>query len=118
MSLLLSWLVLSCAVWLTALVLPGFQVRGALGSVVVAAIFGTLHFFIGWLLFAAIGIGTLGLGFLLAFLTRFLVSAIVLKLTDALTDRLTIKSFGTAFLGALLMSAFGTLGEFVVRAAL
>jgi putative membrane protein len=114
MTILLSWLVLSVAVWLTAVILPGFEVRGVSGAIVVAAIFGLLNWLLGALFFMVIGIGTLGLGFLLAFLTRWLVNAVLLKITDALSKNLTIRSFGTAFWGGLLMSAFGTLGEWAV----
>jgi putative membrane protein len=118
MSILISWLILALAVWLTAKILPGFEVKGFGGALIVAAAFGLLNWTIGWLLYVAIGIGTLGLGFLLAFLTRWLVGALLLKLTDSLTDRLTIRSFGWAFLAAMVMSALGTLGELIfLRAA-
>jgi putative membrane protein len=116
MSLILSWLVLSFAVWLTAVVLPGFHVRSAGSALIVAAIFGVLNFLLGWLLFAVFTVATLGLAWLLAFLTRWIINALLLKLTDALTDRLTIDSFGWALGGALMMSVLGTLGEWVVRA--
>ncbi|MET0412734.1 MAG: phage holin family protein [Polyangiaceae bacterium] len=115
MGLLLSWLVLSVSVWLTALILPGFEIRGGFwGAIKVAAVFGLLNWLIGWLLFVIIGIGTLGIGFLLAFLTRWIVSAILLKVTDSLSSSIKIESFGRAFLAALLMSAIGTLAEWVV----
>jgi putative membrane protein len=115
MELLLSWLVLTLAVWLTAVLLPGFEVSSFGGAVIVAAIFGILNWALGWLFFVVIGIGTLGLGFLLAFLTRWLVNAILLKITDAVSKSLHIRSFSTALVGALLMSLFGTIGEWVVR---
>jgi putative membrane protein len=115
MNMLLSWLILSVSVWLTAAILPGFQVTGFWGAIKVAAIFGLLNFFLGWLLFVLLGIATLGIGFLLAFLLRWLVNAILLKVTDALSTSLHIKSFGTAFVGGLLMSGIGTLGEFALR---
>src|SRR5690606_23877863 len=92
-SLLLSWIVLSLSIAITAAVVPGVNVRGFWGVVLVAALFGVLNVLVGWFLFALIGIGTLGLGFLLAFLTRILVNAILLKLVDALTDQLTITDF-------------------------
>lgn len=98
--------------WLTAAVLPGFELRGGVvGAVRVAALFGVLQFFLGWLIFFLIGVGTLGLGFLLAFITRWIVGAILLKLTDSLSSSLRIVSFGRALLGALLMSAIGTAAE-------
>jgi putative membrane protein len=115
MSIWLSWLVLSLAIYLTALVLPGFQVRGFFGAIVVAAIFGLLNWLLGWLIFAFLSVATLGVGYLLAFITRWFVTAILLKLTDVFSDNLTIRGFAPALIGALLMSAFGTAGEYLVR---
>ncbi|MEB2311253.1 MAG: phage holin family protein [Sorangiineae bacterium] len=113
-NVVLSWLILSVSVWIISRVLPGFQVKGFGAAIGVAAIFGLLSWLIGWLLFIVIGIGTLGVGFLLAFVTRWIVNAILLKLTDALTDKLTIKSFSTALVAGLLMSALGTLGQWAL----
>ncbi|NLO79103.1 MAG: phage holin family protein [Xanthomonadaceae bacterium] len=111
MSLLLSWLILSFAVWLTATILPGFHVKSFGSAILVAALFGILNFLLGWLLFAIFTVATLGLAWLLAFITRLIIDAIVLKITDGLTDHLTIDGFGWALGGALMMSLIGTLGE-------
>ena len=118
MSILLSWLILSLAVWLTAIILPGFHVKSFTGALGVAAIFGILNFLLGWLLFAVFTIATLGLAWLLAFITRWIINALLLKLTDSLTDELTIDSFGWALGGALLMSALGTLGQWLLMSLL
>jgi putative membrane protein len=115
MSLLLSWLVLTVAVWITAVVLPGFHLKSFGSALLVAAVFGVLNFLLGWLLFAIFTIATLGLAWLLAFITRWIINAILLVLTDKLTDRLSIDSFGWALGGALMMSAIGTVLEWVVR---
>lgn len=112
---LLSWVILAAAVYVAALVVPGVHVKGVGGAFVVAAVFGVLNLLLGKLLFIVIGIGTLGIGFLLAFLTRWIVCAVLLKITDALTDSLTVRGFGPAFLAALVMSAIGTLGEYLLR---
>lgn len=115
-AILISWLILSAAFYLTAAILPGFALKGgAGGAAFVAALFGVINWLIGWLLFGLIGIASLGLGFLLAFLTRWLVNAILLKVVDALSDSLSIKGFKTALLGALLISLFGTVGQWLVR---
>jgi putative membrane protein len=114
-TILLSWLILALAVYLTAMILPGFQVPSFGGAAWVALWLGIVEWLIGWLLFGLIGLATLGLGFLLAFLTRWLVTAILLKLVDAMSTNLRIRSFGTAFLGAMLMSGIGTLGEMLLR---
>jgi putative membrane protein len=114
MTLLLSWLILSLAVWVTAMVLPGFHVKSFTSAILVAAIFGVLNFFLGWLLFAIFTVATLGLAWLFAFITRWIINALLLKLTDALTDHLRIDGFKWALLGALLMSALGTFGEWLL----
>ena len=44
MSLILSWLILSLAVWITAMLLPGFHVKSFTSAIIVAAIFGVLNF--------------------------------------------------------------------------
>src|SRR5262245_62111958 len=44
MSLILSWLILSFAVWVTDAVLPGFHVKSPKSALLVAAIFGVLNF--------------------------------------------------------------------------
>jgi len=115
MGLLVSWLVMSAAFWLTAEILPGFSVKGFRGAVLVAAVFGLVNWLIGWLLFVVIGVASLGLGFLFAFLTRWLVNAILLKVTDSLSSNLSVRDFRTALLGALLLSLFGTIGQALLR---
>jgi putative membrane protein len=115
MSLILSWLILSLAVWVTAAILPGFHVKSPKSALLVAAIFGVLNFLLGWLLFAFFTVATLGIAWLLAFITRWIINAILLLITDKLTDHLKIDSFGWALLGALVMSVVGTLGEWLVR---
>jgi putative membrane protein len=117
MELILSWLILSFAVWATDALLPGFHVKSPTSALLVAAIFGVLNFLLGWLLFAVFTVLTLGIAWLLAFITRWIINAILLVLTDKLTDHLKIDSFGWALGGALLMSAIGTLGEWLVRSA-
>lgn len=114
-SLLISWLVLAVVMWLTAAIVPGVNVRGAKGAIIVAALFGLLNACVGWLLFVAIGIGTLGLGFLLAFITRWVVNAILLKLVDAISDNLSVASFGRALLAALVMAALSAGADLLLR---
>lgn len=109
MHLIVSWLVLSVAVWGTAAVLPGFRIKDFKSAVIVAALFGLLNFLFGWLLFAVFTVATLGIAWLLGFLTRWLINALLLMLADKLTDHLTIDSFGWALGAALLISVFSTL---------
>ena len=114
MNLIISWLILSLAVWVTAAVLPGFHVKDFKSAIIVAAIFGLLNFFLGWLLFVVFTVATLGLAWLLAFITRWIINALLLMLTDRLTDRLKIASFGWALGGALLISVVAALVQFIL----
>lgn len=105
MSLLVSFGVLVVSLFVAARILDGMEVKGGLGNyVVVALLFGVTNTFLGPALYHAIGIGTLGVGYVLGFASRLAATAIVLKLVDAFTDRLRVKDFKTAFLAALLMS--------------
>ena len=104
MSLIIAWLVLSLAVWVTAAVLPGFHLKGAGGALLVAAIFGLLNFFLYWLFFTVFTVATLGLAWLLSLITRVVINAILLVITDKLTDRLKIDHFGWALAGAVIIS--------------
>jgi putative membrane protein len=111
MHLLLVWLIWAVAIWLTAKLLPGFEVPDFGSAIVVALVFGLVNAVLGHFLYLLIGVSTLGVGFLLGFLTRLVVTAIVLKVTDAFTDSLTIRGFGTALVAAGAISFFGSVGE-------
>ena len=117
MYLILSWLIMTLAVWATAALLPGFHLKSAKSALIVAAIFGLLNFLLGWLLFAIFTVFTLGLAWLLSFITRWIINAILLKLTDAMTDHLRIDGFGWALLGALVISVVSTLGHWLLIGA-
>lgn len=113
-SLLISWLVLSFAVWLTAVVLPGFHVRNFGSAILVAAIFGVLNVLLGWLFFAVFTIATLGLAWLFAFITRWIINAILLKMTAGLIRNFKIDHFGWALGGALMISTVAALTDWML----
>jgi uncharacterized membrane protein YvlD (DUF360 family) len=87
-------------------VINGFSIDGFGGAILVAAVFGVLHFVIGWFLKGVIAVGTLGIPYFLGlgFLVRWFVSAIVLKITDALMKSLTVRGFAPAFWAAGLLA--------------
>lgn len=115
MSLLLTWIILTLGLFVASKVLDGMKIKGGIGShLLVSALFGLLNVVLGGFLFHAIGIGTLGLGYLLGFITRLIVTALMLVLVDKLSDRLKIETFGTAVLAALIVSIVGTLAEWAL----
>ena len=99
-SFLMGWLILSAAVWLTGLVLPGFYVRSFGGALLIAFLLGLCNFGVGALVLGPTGIAGLGIGALLA--GRSIVNAVILQIVDAMTDQLEIDHFGWA-LGAGVM---------------
>ena len=91
--------------WLTAKFVSGFEIKGGFGgSALVALVFGLLDFLLRHFLFVVIGIGTLGIGFLLEPLAQWLITTLLLVLTDKLSDTLTIRSFSRAALAAFVIS--------------
>lgn len=113
-ALIAGWLILSVAIWGTAAVLPGVRIDGFGTAAAVAAVFSLLNFFFGWVLFILIGVGTLGIGFLLFFITEWVVNSILLKVTDGLFDTFHVDSFGWAMVASLLISAFASIGQWIV----
>jgi putative membrane protein len=111
MHLLITWLLLALAVWLTAAILPGFKVTGFWGAMKAAAAFGLLNILLGKFFFVVLGIATLGIGFILAFITHWIVMAVILKLADKLSSSIQIDSFGTALAGALIMTGIDRIIE-------
>lgn len=115
MSFLLNWFILAVAFWLTARFFDGLSVRDFTSAMIAAGLFGLLNFFIGWVIFIVFGLATLGIGFLLAFVTRLFVDAVILKLVDGMTDRIRVKSFLIAVWASVLISLFGTVGQWLVQ---
>jgi|SRR3954469_25450572 putative membrane protein len=115
MRLILSWLILSLAVWVTSKVLRGFRIKDGQSAFIVAAIFGFLNFLLAWLMFVFLSFATLGIAWLLAFITRWIINALLLMLTDKLTDRLKIDSFGWALGAAFVIAVVGTLAQWMLR---
>lgn len=104
MSLLITWLISALAVWITAQFLPGFSVTGAKGALIAAAVIGLLNALIGWLIWLVLGVGTLGIAWLLGFITQFVVMAIVIVFADKLIASLKVSGFGTAFIGSIIIT--------------
>ena len=112
---LLQWLILTVAVYVAAAAVPGVRIKSLPGAFVVAAVFGLLNFFIGWLFRGALYVSSLGLLYVFSFLARWIVDAILLKLTSLLTDKIEVRGLMPAFLAALVMSVLGTVGQWLVR---
>ncbi len=116
MSLIAHWLFAAAGFLLASrLFEPSFRVVGGFGSaLVVAAVFGIVNVLVGWLVFALLGVMTLGVGFLLGFVTRLVTSALMLLLTAHLTHRLEVRGFATALMAAAVIGLSSSIGDWLV----
>jgi putative membrane protein len=108
MSLLLRLLLIMGAFWVAAALLEGIAVRGELVDyLVIAVVFGLINLLVKPI------VQLLSLPFVLLTLGLFLlvVNAGMLMLTAALTTRLSVEGFGTALVGALVISIVTWGGE-------
>lgn len=101
--LFIHWFVVAAALLITAFVVPGFSVKNFKAALIAALVIGILNVTIRpFLLFLSLPINILTLG-----LFTFVVNAIVLKLCAALIRDFDIRGWGSALLGAIILSVVG-----------
>jgi putative membrane protein len=100
-KLLLRWAVLTLAVWLAAVVVPGVHVRGGFWTYVwVALHFGLVNAILGpFLRLLALPFTLLTLG-----LFALVVNGILVAITAGLSAKFDVGGFFSAFLAALVIS--------------
>ena len=105
------WLAVAVAIGLTALLLPGVDINGGFGSLLlIAAVFGFVNAILGTivrLLAMPLTIITLGL-------FALVVNALMLQITDWWLDRLDVDGFLTSLVATVLISLFSTILQVVV----
>jgi putative membrane protein len=100
MGFIAQWLIAAVSILLTAYILPGIKVRSFVAALLTAVILGVVNLFIRpVLLFLTFPINILTLG-----LFTLVVNGITLKIAAALTPGFSIRSWGSAILGAFLIS--------------
>lgn len=99
--LLIITLVNAAAVWVAAAIVGGVELSSSwTGVLLVGALFGAVNAFLKPLaLFLSLPAILLTLGFFM-----LIVNAILLSITAAITDHLSIDGFGSAILGAIVVS--------------
>lgn len=108
-NILLSWLTASLGLWIASQALSGVRLRSLVDAVWAGALLGVLQALLGTLIFVLLGIGTLGLGFLLWFVTRWIAAAIVIRITAGLSSRLEVDGFLPALITAFIVAATGSI---------
>jgi putative membrane protein len=112
MRLLLNWILSALAVWIVAHVLPGFHVSGFGAALIAALVIGFINATIGLLL----KILTFPLTLLTLGVFWFVINALMLELASALlSPGFHVRSFGPAFLGAILLSLVNMMLKWLVH---
>jgi putative membrane protein len=100
LAVIVRWLVNALALYITALLLPGIQLRGVVATLVAAAILGIVNAIIRPLLLML----TLPLNVVTLGLFTFVINALMLLLTSAIVPNFRIQGFGWALVGAVVLS--------------
>ena len=97
---LLHWLIVSLSLLATAVILPGFKVRGPITALFSVLVIGFANLFIKpLLLFLTLPINILTFGFF-----TIVVNAITLRISAALMPGFAIESWWAAIFGSVLVS--------------
>ena len=108
MGLVLAWITSSLGLWIASKTLKDVKLGSDSDALWAGALLAVLDATLSWLITVVIGIGTLGLGFLLWFITRWVASAIVIILASNLSSRLLVRTFPAALVTAFIVSATGS----------
>ncbi len=107
-KILLLWVTLACAIGLTAALLPGMEIDGGFGGLLLVALaFSIVNVFIGTIL----RLLTIPLKLITLGLIALVVNAALLAITAWWLDRLSVDNFLTAVVAALLISAFSAVAQ-------
>ena len=100
MPLLLRWALNAFALWVVSRIIPGIHASGVLATFVAALVLGILNVLVRPILLLL----TLPLNLLTLGLFTFVINALMLELTGAIVRGFQVDGFGSAVLGALLLS--------------
>jgi uncharacterized membrane protein YvlD (DUF360 family) len=113
-NILLGWLSATLGLWLAAKVLRGVRLSSFVDAVWAGALTGILLWALSGPLFVLLGIGTLGIGFLLWFVTRWVAAALIILLASKLSGRLEVKGFVNALVTSFIIAAIGVVVRWMV----
>jgi len=109
---LINWLIMTAAIWIATAIIPGIDVSGGLGTYLAISLLGGLvNAVLGPLVYWLVGAHSwIRLG-----VPALLVNGILLAVTAGVSPNLNIDGFGSALLGAFVVSVAATMLELVVR---
>jgi len=105
-ALLITWLATVIGLGFATLILPGIKADNLVSFLIAATVLGIINAFIRpvlWFLTAPLSVLTFGL-------FALVINALMIMLAASLVPNFTVRSFGSAFLGAVIMAIIGVIG--------
>ena len=105
-ALFIAWLATAIGLGAATLIVPGIKSKNFLAFVITATFLGLINSFIRpalWFLTAPLSVLTLGL-------FALVINALMIMLAAALVPKFEVKSFTSAFFGAVIMAIIGVIG--------
>jgi putative membrane protein len=106
LELLTAWLATAIGLGIATLIVSGIEAKSPMAFLIAAAVLGLMNAFLRpalWFLTAPLSVITFGL-------FALVINALMIMLTASLVPDFEVKSFGSAFWGALIMAIIGMLG--------
>lgn len=97
---ILNWVLSALSLMIVAYVIPGFQLRGFGTALIAALVIGLVNATLGLVL----KIVTLPLSILTFGIFLFVINALMLRFAAVLVPGFVVHGFGSAFLGAFILS--------------
>jgi len=105
-ALFIAWLATAIGLGAATLIVPGIKSKNFLAFIITATFLGLINAFIRpalWFLTAPLSVLTLGL-------FALVINALMIMLAAALVPKFEVKSFTSAFFGAVIMAIIGVIG--------
>ena len=105
-ALLITWLATAIGLGFATLIVPGIKSNNFLSFLIAATVLGIINASIRpllWFLTAPLSVLTFGL-------FALVINALMIMLAASLVPNFTVKSFGSALLGAIIMAIIGVIG--------
>jgi putative membrane protein len=105
LKMLLHWACSALAVYLTSLLIPGFYVSGLMAALIAAIVIGLVNATLG----VVLKIITIPFSIVTFGIFLLVINGLMLKVASALVPGFQIRSFGAAFIGAVVLSLLNML---------
>ncbi len=105
-ALFIAWLATAIGLGFATLMVSGIKAKNILAFIIAATVLGVINAFLRptlWFLTAPLSVLSFGL-------FALVINALMIMLAAALVPGFEVKSFGSAFLGAIIMAILGVLG--------